>query len=143
MRATLPCRRGVTDGCVCSATFRQHVRRLCYHVQSGQPRDIVPSSANPLSGQARIEVTMDDPTGTFPNPQSSPSLPGQPSSNAFVSVFPASAVGGPAGSPLSQIGAITPPITDQCLANLCSAPSRRASSKPDLGSPGRAHFAQN
>jgi hypothetical protein len=57
-----------------------------------------------LSSTWQIDVTMDDPSNTFP-------------SSAGPTVFQSSQVGGPAGSSVNAIGAITQPIAAWRVTN--------------------------
>lgn len=57
-----------------------------------------------LSSRYEIDVTMDDPTATFP-------------SSAGPTVFSASAIGGPIISSANQIGNVTTPIAAWRLTN--------------------------
>lgn len=57
-----------------------------------------------LSSTWQIDVTMDDPTGTYP-------------SSAGPTIFQSSQVGGPAGSSTNAIGSISQPIAAWRLTN--------------------------
>lgn len=79
-----------------------------------------------LSSQARIDVTLDDPTGQFPNPGSQlfPPFSGGPSSSPFVNAVPATVIGAPTVTGTNvTIFSINQPITAWRVNNTSSAGS--------------------